>query len=378
MNPKSMIMRVLFALVALRVAHAEPERTGALTLHGPADIMVHSIGRMSPSPLFAAWVKMSASQAGARLFEYRMRDTTYYSMYFNSANQLSVRVVDSQPFLVPGTFTQTLTDGLWRLLSARMITPTGAFGAGSGTQVELGLDGQVLVVCGMSDEDVARNFANSPPETFLLGGFSGSVAAAYSYSNAFGSRGAVSAADLDSMFVQQKARPFNLGLTQFAFFFSRTFQTPVYTRQLLSSSEWSSPLYAESGSQPRFESVICTPLPCLNGGSCVVGDTSNTCDCPFPTSGSQCQQVATVLACTHPQNCLNGATCTAETSPATPNCVCAPFFWGEFCQNRVENPDSDVIQAGSSATGVVFNSARASFSPMWTLCSLFSVWAIFL
>ena len=70
----------------------------------------------------------------------------------------------------------------------------------------------------------------------------------------------------------------------------------------------------------------CDPNPCLNGGTCIDGVGSFTCDCEDGYSGDTCE--INIDDC-DPNPCQNGGTCNDGVNMFT--CVCEDDFTGETC-----------------------------------------------
>ena len=71
----------------------------------------------------------------------------------------------------------------------------------------------------------------------------------------------------------------------------------------------------------------CDPNPCLNGGICIDGVNSFTCECEDGYSGETCE--INDDDC-DPNPCLNGGTCTDGVNMFT--CDCTDYFTGEICE----------------------------------------------
>ena len=73
---------------------------------------------------------------------------------------------------------------------------------------------------------------------------------------------------------------------------------------------------------------------CVNGGKCVDGVNSYTCECPPEWSGKYCE--VDVDECYGSQNqCLNGATCANEEGGY--KCICVNGYEGKNCETNVDD-----------------------------------------
>ncbi|XP_078681199.1 uncharacterized protein LOC144916083 [Branchiostoma floridae x Branchiostoma belcheri] len=88
--------------------------------------------------------------------------------------------------------------------------------------------------------------------------------------------------------------------------------------------------------------------PCLNGGTCINGDQSFSCQCPPGYGGYNCQ--TDVDECAFYQ-CQNGATCIDDVSGYT--CVCTEGWEGEFCE--VPQTQSTTAKPAGTSDPVMFS-----------------------
>ncbi|XP_071955499.1 uncharacterized protein [Antedon mediterranea] len=95
---------------------------------------------------------------------------------------------------------------------------------------------------------------------------------------------------------------------------------------------------------------ICTPNPCLNGGSCRPASRKPYfCMCPPGVSGEKCE-VGRRIFCNE-QPCLNGGTCISINTDGY--CDCKDNFWGSHCELVLESPDGYTVPTIiSMATGL--------------------------
>ncbi|XP_071135359.1 uncharacterized protein [Mytilus edulis] len=77
--------------------------------------------------------------------------------------------------------------------------------------------------------------------------------------------------------------------------------------------------------EKKTKQLLCSALPCLNGGLCVNDEEQYYCSCTRGFSGKNCE----ATPCTG-FNCLNGGSC--EVSNGTFHCLCKPNFTGMFCE----------------------------------------------
>ncbi|XP_063403638.1 protein eyes shut-like isoform X2 [Mytilus trossulus] len=86
--------------------------------------------------------------------------------------------------------------------------------------------------------------------------------------------------------------------------------------------------------EKKTRHLLCSSLPCLNGGLCVNVEGLYYCSCTRGFSGKNCE----VTPCTG-FNCLNGGAC--EVLNGTFHCLCKSGFTGMFCEEPkpcVSNP----------------------------------------
>uniref|UniRef100_A0A914VNA0 Uncharacterized protein n=1 Tax=Plectus sambesii TaxID=2011161 RepID=A0A914VNA0_9BILA len=69
--------------------------------------------------------------------------------------------------------------------------------------------------------------------------------------------------------------------------------------------------------------TACFSSPCLNGGSCIPEGNNYSCNCPYNTSGSNCE---TVIEC-RDNSCGQNATCFVANHQI--NCVCKLGYFGD-------------------------------------------------
>uniref|UniRef100_A0A5S6PZG2 Uncharacterized protein n=1 Tax=Trichuris muris TaxID=70415 RepID=A0A5S6PZG2_TRIMR len=105
----------------------------------------------------------------------------------------------------------------------------------------------------------------------------------------------------------------------------------------------------------------CTSSPCLNGGSCVSGQSPSepyVCDCLAGTSGRHCE-VRYVDNCLV-DGCLNGGSC--ESQNGTFVCQCPPLFSGAQCHlPALSFAEDDSFQEDSNTTGSSSNALDERF-----------------
>ncbi|XP_063401845.1 sushi, nidogen and EGF-like domain-containing protein 1 [Mytilus trossulus] len=77
--------------------------------------------------------------------------------------------------------------------------------------------------------------------------------------------------------------------------------------------------------EKKTKQLLCSSLPCLNGGLCVNDEEQYYCSCTRGFSGKNCE----VTPCTR-FNCLNGGSC--EVLNGTFHCLCKSGFTGMFCE----------------------------------------------
>ncbi|VDI11218.1 Hypothetical predicted protein [Mytilus galloprovincialis] len=77
--------------------------------------------------------------------------------------------------------------------------------------------------------------------------------------------------------------------------------------------------------EKKTKQLLCSSLPCLNGGLCINDEEQYYCSCTRGFSGKNCE----VTPCTG-FNCLNGGEC--EVFNGTFNCSCKSDFTGRFCE----------------------------------------------
>ncbi|KAL4219251.1 DNA repair protein Rad9 [Mactra antiquata] len=80
----------------------------------------------------------------------------------------------------------------------------------------------------------------------------------------------------------------------------------------------------------------CYSHPCNNGGTCIDGTNSYTCQCPHLYNGTNCENDLSIYGCLV-DPCLNGGTCVNETS-GTKNyrCICPNGFAGGNCEGNID------------------------------------------
>ncbi|CAF4416809.1 unnamed protein product, partial [Adineta steineri] len=74
---------------------------------------------------------------------------------------------------------------------------------------------------------------------------------------------------------------------------------------------------------------VCTPNPCLNGGTCMSNNVGGfTCQCPQGYSGQRCEDRDPCFS----QPCMNQGSCMPQNGGF--RCVCPPGFTGTRCEIR--------------------------------------------
>ena len=73
---------------------------------------------------------------------------------------------------------------------------------------------------------------------------------------------------------------------------------------------------------------------CQNGGKCIDGINTYTCECPLEWSGKYCSE--DVDECSGSNNpCQNGATCANEEGGYS--CICVNGYEGNNCEKNVDD-----------------------------------------
>ena len=70
----------------------------------------------------------------------------------------------------------------------------------------------------------------------------------------------------------------------------------------------------------------CASSPCQNGGTCVDGFNSYTCNCDVGYRGVNCEDIDECAS----SPCLNGGTCTDAINSFT--CHCGSGYTGDICE----------------------------------------------
>ncbi|XP_070567428.1 uncharacterized protein [Ptychodera flava] len=93
--------------------------------------------------------------------------------------------------------------------------------------------------------------------------------------------------------------------------------------------------------------------PCLNGGTCTGNTTNYICHCPSAYTGDQCHLPA--LCSSNP--CQNGGLCeqynTTENRYAAYSCQCQDGYSGDFCENDIDDCASSPCQNGATCLDLI-------------------------
>ncbi|XP_069119516.1 LOW QUALITY PROTEIN: protein crumbs homolog 1-like [Argopecten irradians] len=94
----------------------------------------------------------------------------------------------------------------------------------------------------------------------------------------------------------------------------------------------------------------CASVPCKNGGTCVDGFQSYSCQCPHLYNGTDCENNLSIYGCAV-SPCLNGGSCQNVTASASTNfhnytCTCAPGFTDVNCEVNINECELNSCQNG--------------------------------
>ncbi|XP_063956977.1 microfibril-associated glycoprotein 4-like isoform X2 [Lytechinus pictus] len=92
----------------------------------------------------------------------------------------------------------------------------------------------------------------------------------------------------------------------------------------------------------------CRGNPCFHGGTCIEEASGYRCVCPEFTTGTHCEQNATVTPCAC-NPCLHGGSCVEESRGYS--CLCPGGTTGSNCESRFSECD-DLFTAGYLQSGV--------------------------
>ena len=99
--------------------------------------------------------------------------------------------------------------------------------------------------------------------------------------------------------------------------------------------------------QFRYGWDHCLATPCLNGGTCLDGLTSSSCECVPGYVGTQCEVLVNNCVA---DICQNGATCINGVNEYT--CECVAGFTGINCQASVRLCDTDPCTNGGTCVNI--------------------------
>jgi hypothetical protein len=93
----------------------------------------------------------------------------------------------------------------------------------------------------------------------------------------------------------------------------------------------------------------CDPNPCQNGGTCVDGIASFTCECTAGFFGDTCENEAN--GC-DPNPCQNGGTCESDAG-GTFTCTCPAGYSGTTCETNIDDCNPNPCQNGGTCIDAV-------------------------
>eukprot|EP00057_Strongylocentrotus_purpuratus_P015751 XP_011670225.1 PREDICTED: fibropellin-3-like [Strongylocentrotus purpuratus] len=107
----------------------------------------------------------------------------------------------------------------------------------------------------------------------------------------------------------------------------------------------------------------CTSNPCLNGGTCIDGRALFICLCSNEYNGTRCEGLAINECTSNP--CLNGGTCIDGSASFI--CLCSSGFIGTRCEELdVEEGDAVTTPASTTAQGSILTySFQLAVSALW-------------
>ncbi|XP_053380724.1 protein crumbs-like isoform X2 [Mercenaria mercenaria] len=110
----------------------------------------------------------------------------------------------------------------------------------------------------------------------------------------------------------------------------------------------------------------CYSHPCNNGGTCIDGENTYTCQCPHLYNGTNCENDLSVYGCAV-SPCLNGGTCQGVSS-GTRNyrCDCLSGFAGTNCEGNIDecgtNPCHNDVPCIDKVGGYECNCTGSGYS----------------
>uniref|UniRef100_H3BHZ4 Crumbs cell polarity complex component 2 n=1 Tax=Latimeria chalumnae TaxID=7897 RepID=H3BHZ4_LATCH len=95
----------------------------------------------------------------------------------------------------------------------------------------------------------------------------------------------------------------------------------------------------------------CLEHQCQNGGTCIDGENSYSCNCDAQYTGYYCEWLYPPVQCGKDFSCLNGGQCTNGAWGA--NCTCKPGFTGEKCETNINDCSPSPCQNGGTCQDFV-------------------------